>query len=145
MKKQRFKIIAITATTAFLGFSSLSYAEPPAIDCRLYNCTHYTNDNSYGRKVGKKALSGISNIGAGFLELPKNIINETNDSNIIFGLTLGTISGLFHATGRLGSGLIDLMTAPIPTTPISTPTHVWKDLDATTTYGDILRFKDRPQ
>jgi len=147
MKKQTSKIIATAIITASLGFSSFSYAEQQkqTIDCRIYNCTHYSKQSTYGRKVGAKALAGISNIGTGFLELPKNIINETNDSNIIFGLTLGTISGLFHATGRLGAGIADLVTSPIPTTPITTPNHVWKDFDVTTTYGDGLRFKDRPK
>ena len=146
MKKQTAKIIATAIITTSLGFSSFSYAEQQqTIDCRIYNCTNYSAQPSYGRKVGTKALSGISNIGTSFLELPKNIINETNDSNILFGLTIGTIAGLAHATSRLGAGIADLITAPIPTTPIVTPNHVWKDFDVTTTYGDGLRFKDRPK
>ena len=37
---------------------------------------------NYGEKVGNKALNAVANLTTGVLEIPKNIINTTNKSNI---------------------------------------------------------------
>lgn len=55
---------------------------------------------SYGSKVGNKALNGLSNIFTAVLEIPKNIINTTNDSNIAYGAVGGLAKG--HLTRLAG-------------------------------------------
>jgi putative exosortase-associated protein (TIGR04073 family) len=102
-------------------------------------------DAEYKDKIGTKALSGLANIGAGVLEIPKNAINLTNDSNIIWGMTIGTLKGAVFAIGRIGSGFADLVTFPFATTPITYPVYVWDDFDSETRFGDGMRLEDRPR
>lgn len=94
---------------------------------------------SYQQKVEDKALNGLGNIGAGMLEIPKSIIQTTNESNVIYGFVGGMFKGMVHTAGRVGTGLADLLTAPLPTKPITHPLNVWDDFDTETTYGDTFR------
>lgn len=94
---------------------------------------------SYQRDVMEKAGNGIANLVTGWLELPKNVINITNDSNIVFGVLGGMVKGSVHMMGRMGVGLVDLITAPIPTQPIVRPLLIWDDFDADTHYGAVFR------
>jgi putative exosortase-associated protein (TIGR04073 family) len=109
-----------------------------------------TVDNrSYGQKVGDKALNGVANLGGGLLEIPKSIILTTNQSNIFYGIVGGLFKGMIQTGGRMGTGIADLITAPIPTKPIAYPYNVWDDFDTETTYGDTFRLdkvnKPQPQ
>lgn len=97
---------------------------------------------SYGSQVGDKALSGFTNITTAILEIPKNIINSTNDSNIILGSIGGLAKGMIHTVGRMMTGLADLVTAPIPTKPIAQPVYIWDDFDVDTIYGESFRLKE---
>ncbi len=100
-----------------------------------------TVDNrSYGQKVGDKALNGFANLTTGVLEIPKSIILTTNQSNVIYGFVGGLFKGMIHTGGRMGVGIADLITAPIPTKPIAYPLYVWDDFDTETTYGDTFRL-----
>ncbi len=94
---------------------------------------------SYGQTVGRKALSGLANIGTSILEIPKNIINITNESNIAFGLAGGGLQALINMGGRTMVGISDLILAPLPTQPIVYPLYVWEDFEADTSYGPIFR------
>jgi len=96
----------------------------------------------YGSKVGNKALNGFANMSTAVLEIPKNIINTTNDSNIIYGAVGGLAKGLLNTMGRLVTGMTDFVTAPIPTKPIVYPNYIWDDFDADTTYGKTFRLKN---
>lgn len=100
---------------------------------------------SYGKKVGEKALNGITNIATGFLEIPKNVINISNadNSNIFFGMTGGAAKGILDMVGRIGAGAADLITAPLPTKPITQPQYIWQDFDANTTYDDAFRLQNQ--
>lgn len=118
---------------------------------------------SYGSLVGDKALNGFANIVTGPLEMPKSIINQINynynysnnynnnnnnydpDNNIIYGIFGGIISGTINATGRIITGVTDLVTAPLPTKPIVQPKYVWDDFDKTNSYGQVFRLVDRPK
>jgi putative exosortase-associated protein (TIGR04073 family) len=124
MTKSTFSIIF----ASFLIFSSSSlFAE---------------EQQSYGSKVGNKALNGLSNIFTAVLEIPKNIINTTNDSNIAYGVVGGLAKGTLNTAGRLFSGVADLITFPIPTKPIAQPVYVWDDFDVDTTYGEVFRLDE---
>lgn len=100
---------------------------------------------NYADKIQIKALSGLANIGTGFLEIPKNTINTSNDSNIIWGLSAGLAKGVLFAGGRILSGIADLVTFPFATTPITYPVYIWDDVDVETRFGDAARFTDRPR
>ena len=95
---------------------------------------------SYERGVLEKAGNGFANLTTSALEIPKSIINTTNDSNIIFGFFGGMLKGTVNMVGRMGVGLVDLITAPIPTQAIVHPVLVWDDFDVDTQYGKTFRL-----
>ena len=97
---------------------------------------------SYGSKVGNKALNGFANLTTSVLEIPKNIINTTNKSNIIYGAVGGLFKGLIHTAGRIGVGIADLVTFPLPTKPIAQPRYIWENFDVDTTYGPVFRLDE---
>ena len=95
---------------------------------------------TYGETTGRKALSGFANIGTAFLELPKNVINFSNQSNFAFGFGFGAIQGIFNTVGRVVIGVSDLVLAPLPTQPVVYPLYVWQDFETDTSYGPIFRL-----
>lgn len=97
---------------------------------------------SYGSTISTKLGSGFSNIALCFLELPKNIINTTNDTNLAFGVTGGALKGLLHTIGRAMAGTVDTLTFPIPTVPITAPPFAWQDYKTETRYNPLFKFKD---
>lgn len=100
---------------------------------------------SYGQKIGEKSLRTLTNMTTGLLEVPKNIINVTNESNVFYGFTGGTMAGLLNFVGRLGVGLADLLSLPIPTKPVAHPIYIWDDYDVDTSYGDLFRLDTCPE
>jgi putative exosortase-associated protein (TIGR04073 family) len=101
----------------------------------------------YRRQVGEKALFGAANIVTSPLEIPKNIINLTNepDSNIFFGIFGGIIRGSLDVAGRVTNGVADVVTAPLPTKRVVEPRLVWDDFDRYDTYGPVFRLVDNPR
>ncbi len=108
-----------------------AYAPPPS-----------TKSESYGDTIGRKLGSGFSNIALGFLEVPKNVVNTTNEVNMAAGTTLGAVKGLIHMCGRGMAGVIDILTFPLPTEPITTPVYVWEKMDVETRYNPIFKMKN---
>ncbi len=96
--------------------------------------------NSYGSKVGNKALNAVANLTTSVLEIPKNIINTTNKSNIFYGVVGGLFKGVVNMGGRMGVGIADLVTIPLPTKIIAQPAYIWDDFDVDTTYGPVFRL-----
>ncbi len=101
----------------------------------------------YIGQVGNKALNGFANMATAPLEIPKNIINISNepDSNVFYGLFGGIIRGSFDTAGRILNGANDLVTAPLPTKPVVQPEYVWDDFDKTNSYGQFYRLVDNPK
>ncbi|PPD49041.1 MAG: exosortase [Methylobacter sp.] len=99
---------------------------------------------SYGQKINEKALRMVSNFDSSLLEIPKNIINTTNDSNIFYGITGGLAKGLINTLGRVGVGFADFISLPIPTKPIAYPLYIWDDFDKDTQYNDAFRLDTCP-
>lgn len=95
---------------------------------------------SYGSKVGNKALNAFANLTTSALEIPKNIINTTNKSNVFYGIVGGVFKGVVNMAGRIGVGIADLVTIPLPTKPIAQPAYIWDDFDVDTTYGPVFRL-----
>lgn len=102
-------------------------------------------EESYGKTIGLKAGSGFSNILFGILEVPKNIIKTSNDVNLLFGVTGGTVKGTAHALGRILSGIVDVVTFPVPTKPITSPAFVWENWYTDTQYGPYFPIKNNTQ
>jgi putative exosortase-associated protein (TIGR04073 family) len=67
--------------------------------------------------------------------VPKNIYIMTRETNIIYGFIGGTGMGIFNLAGRVGTGVFDLVTLPIPTDQLIHPGYVWDDFGTKTTYG----------
>ena len=116
--------IAAVLVTGWLLLSSSAQANPP---------------ESYGESVGRKLGSSLANMTTGALEIPKTMVNTTNDSNVVYGILGGAIKGVVNTGGRLAVGVLDLITAPIPTQAIVYPVVVWDDFSAETRYGPIMK------
>lgn len=125
MKNTHYTLtIGIIASFLFV-FSSNSFADEP---------------KTYGAQISLKTVSGFANIATGWLEIPKNIINTTNDTNIIWGIFGGTFKGAVVTVGRMGTGVADLVTFPLPTKPIARTTFIWQDFDIDTSFGPVFRL-----
>jgi putative exosortase-associated protein (TIGR04073 family) len=124
-KFNRF-FVPFILTVLFIGFTSVCRADQP--------------QQSYGSKTGEKATRAFANLGTAWLEIPKNMINVTNQSNVFYGVVGGLFKGLVHTAGRLGVAVADLITIPLPTKPIAHPIYIWENFDIDTTYGDTFRY-----
>lgn len=91
-------------------------------------------ENTPGVKLG----SAFANLFLGPAELPKNVINTTNDINMAAGVTLGVVKGLIHMCGREMVGIIDLLSFPLQTEPLTTPQFVWDKFTVETRYSAPL-------
>ncbi len=141
MKKNNLTFLSLVITGLLFAFSPSSYAD-------MYETaknTTYTDSTelpTYGQVVGTKTLSSLVNLTLGWIEIPKNIRNTTNESNIFFGVFGGGVKGIINTAGRFGVGLADLLTFPLPTKPIANPIYVWDDFNVDTVYGDVFRLQD---
>jgi len=98
--------------------------------------------DNYGRDVAVKLGSGLSNLALAWVEFPKNIINTTNETNVTLGFSGGVLKGGLHTLGRIASGVVDVITSPLPTQPITNPTFVWENFNVETQYGPVFQLKD---
>lgn len=92
------------------------------------------HDHDYLSCFTKKASQGFFNITTGFIEIPKNIVNISSDSNIFVGITWGTLRGVAHTVSRTVVGAAELITSPIPTKDYITPPYVWERFSEDTRY-----------
>jgi len=102
-------------------------------------------EDSYGDTIRLKLGSGFSNLFLGILEVPKNMVKTSNEVNLLFGVTGGTVKGTAHFLGRTLSGVADVFTFPVPTKPITTPPFVWQDWYVDTQYGPFFPIKKQTQ
>jgi putative exosortase-associated protein (TIGR04073 family) len=93
---------------------------------------------TYGDAIRLKLGSGISNMLFAIAEVPKNIINTSNQANVLLGVSGGTLKGVLHSVGRMLSGVTDVLTFPFATKPITTPAFVWQDFTTDTSYGPFF-------
>lgn len=83
------------------------------------------HEQSYLSGVGSKISQGFANTATGFVEIPKNIINISDEQNIFVGMTWGLLRGVIETVSRTTVGVAELITAPIPTDEFITPPYVW--------------------
>ncbi len=103
--------------------------------------------DSYGQAVGRKLGVGFANIVLSWVEIPKSMINGYNNSayesgvpGFAYGLTGGLVQGVVNTTGRVFTGVLDVVTFPLPTKPIPGPAFVWEDFRGDTHYGQAFVF-----
>ena len=89
----------------------------------------------YGSQAAAKFSRGIINLTTGWLEVPKNISNESRKSNAGVGLTYGTVKGGVHTVGRTTAGALDTATFFVPSKSFVHSDRVWNDYNTETTYG----------
>lgn len=82
-------------------------------------------DESYLSGVGSKIGQGLANTTTGVVEIPKNIINISHDQNVFVGITWGLLRGVIETVNRTTVGVVELITAPIPSDDFITPPYVW--------------------
>lgn len=144
LKSIRIVLLA-TILSAFAGPTLAAggngYSANTNTNTNTYTPPLSTKNETYGQTVGRKLGSGFSNIGLGFFELPRNVINTTNEINMAAGTTLGVVKGLLFMCGRAMAGVIDVVTFPLPTEPITTPVYVWEKLDTDTRWNPIFKMK----
>lgn len=105
MKKN---VLAICALTGALMGSQAAQAE------------------SYLAGFSDRVSQGFANTTMGFLEIPKNVVNITNDSNILVGSTWGLLRGAFEGTSRSLVGVAELLTSPFPIDELAAPAYPWQ-------------------
>lgn len=149
-KFRRFLVFLLFTFTAYApmtladmqqGYGNTAYT--PSTQGGVYQ--HRSFGNSYGSKVGNKALNAVANLTTSVLEIPKNIINTTNKSNVFYGIVGGVFKGMVNMGGRMGVGIADLLTIPLPTQPIAQPLYIWDNFDLDTTYGPVFRLDLTPE
>jgi len=91
--------------------------------------------DDYGSQATAKFSRGIINLTTGWLEVPKNISNESRKSNAGVGLTYGTVKGSVHTVGRTAAGALDTATFFVPSESFVHSDQVWNDYNTETTYG----------
>ncbi len=134
-----FKIIVLGALLAVMN---------PAVSDSMPGQTYYPPvksqpaPESYGQTISTKLGSGFSNVTLAIVEVPKNIINTTNEVNLALGVTGGVFKGFLHTAGRTMAGLVDVLTFPIPTVPITNPPFPWQDFTRETKYNPLFKFKN---
>lgn len=106
--------------------------------CILFSSHPVLAEESYGEMVRTKLASGMTNMFFGIAEIPKNMINTSNEVNALLGVTGGVLKGTLHAMGRLLAGGLDFLTFPVPSQPITHPAFVWQDFNMDTTYGPFF-------
>ena len=62
----------------------------------------------------RKLARGVANMATGILEVPINIVDVTEEEGYVAGLTYGIIKGVAMAVLRLGVGVYETATFPIP-------------------------------
>jgi putative exosortase-associated protein (TIGR04073 family) len=101
-------------------------------------------EETYGETVRTKLASGLTNMFFGMAEIPKNMINTSNEVNVLLGVTGGVLKGTLHTVGRLLAGATDFLTFPVPSQPITHPAFVWQDFRTDTTYGPFFDTSRNP-
>ncbi|MGR9074247.1 MAG: exosortase system-associated protein, TIGR04073 family [Gammaproteobacteria bacterium] len=91
-------------------------------------------ETDYLSSFSSKFTQGLFNTATGFVEIPKNIVNVSNEHNVFVGLTWGTLRGAMHAVSRTVVGVGELITSPIPTDDYISPPYVWERFSEDTRY-----------
>jgi putative exosortase-associated protein (TIGR04073 family) len=106
MKSSKFLISATVAAT--LAISAIPAQAEGSSD-------------GYGQSPVGKLEHGLANMATGWVELPKNIINISSDSNVLVGVTWGSLRGALETVSRTLGGVADFLTFPFATSDFVSP------------------------
>ena len=67
-------------------------------------------EQTAARKLGR----GFAGLGLGFLEIPGQVWQETEESNVFLGLTVGLAKGIGGFATRTLVGAYEILTCPFP-------------------------------
>lgn len=116
-------------------FKHLIFISISALVAGLFSLGAVAFADDYGSQAAAKFSRGIINLATGWLEVPKNISNESQKSNAGVGLTYGTVKGSIHTVGRTAAGALDTVTFFVPSKSFVHSDQVWNDFNTETTYG----------
>ncbi len=122
-----------------VAFAQNYYGDPTGTMAPAASTVRTPPPQSYGEGVGLKLGSGLANMTLGWIEVPKNIINTSNQVNLVLGFTGGLAKGVLHMLGRTIGGTVDLLTSPFPLKPIVQPPFVWENFEVETSYGPSFK------
>lgn len=128
--------LAVATSTATAQDMAPAYYGPAT-----YGAAPAKKPESYGQSIAIKLGAGASDLILSPLEIPKNIINTSNEANLALGLTGGVAKGFLHMAGRLLTGLVDVLTFPLPTQPIAAPQFIWDNFSTETHYNPMFKLK----
>jgi putative exosortase-associated protein (TIGR04073 family) len=115
MKKSHFYLSAAFMVLTVFSFSN-AYARSPDVQ----SSTGYTAAKKFGR--------GLAGMTTGFLEIPGNIVKETQAKGAV-GFPIGLATGLGMTVTRELVGVYEFISAPFPVPsgfrPILTPEYPW--------------------
>ena len=103
----------------------------------LFSTALFAEDSgiSYPARIAGKFGIGLINTVTGIVEIPKSMMVETASEGIGMGMSLGFVKGMTNMMGRTLTGMLDVVSFPIPTKPMITPAVVFQDFDKETTYA----------
>ncbi|BBL75681.1 exosortase system-associated protein, TIGR04073 family [Methylomagnum ishizawai] len=90
----------------------------------------------YTGTIAEKFGTGVTNMGLGWVEIPKTMYVSSMQDGVLSGLTLGLFKGMANTFGRMFLGMADMFTFMIPTKPMVTPDVVWRDFGTETAYSN---------
>jgi len=80
--------------------------------------------------AGDKLVRGLANVFLGFIEIPRNIHNTTEEESLLAGWTVGVGKGLGYTVMRMAVGVYEVVTFPFPLpkdyVPVLEPAFVWQ-------------------
>jgi putative exosortase-associated protein (TIGR04073 family) len=117
MKRTRpWRVIVVALILAGLAGARLSDAGDAA-SSRTYT-------------AGDKLVRGLANVCLGFIEIPRNIHNTTEEESLLAGWTVGVGKGLGYTVMRMAVGVYEVVTFPFPLpkdyVPVLEPAFVWQ-------------------
>lgn len=68
---------------------------------------------SFPKQTATKFATGVANIATSWIEIPKTMIEISKNEGMAMGLTGGLFKGVANTVGRVFSGTVDVITAPI--------------------------------
>lgn len=95
---------------------------------------HAAEPEGYLDAVTDKALRGAGNIAYGWMEIPRNMVNEINHHDSLLYAPIGLGKGLAYMAGRAVVGVADLLTFPLPSAPLTEPRQAWDSTDTETRF-----------
>lgn len=69
---------------------------------------------AYAENALTKLGRGLVNAATGWLEIPKQIYNNSKDKNVVIGITIGTAKGIGWGIARTAIGIYEIVTFPFP-------------------------------